>query len=281
MVEKPEKVFINCPLHSEDNNSMLLDFDHMNYHCFGCGRSGNIIELLKIIYNCSDLQAYKYLSKNGYNLLLKTEDKKKEQYSPKESIENAWLYYDSLPITDWKKIEENYLLTRGFDYGILTSKGVKINEYNKKYQIVIPIFERSKFKGYICRSVIEGTKSKYLYNPGFQKDSTINGNYNKKWLIITEGVLDQFRFEQFGVKNVCCIFGWRISAKQIKKIQLFTNNVISALDNTSSGDRGTKILKEHFKTVVRFQFPGYVKDVGEMHKNQFAKSWKDTKKLID
>ena len=40
--------------------------------------------------------------------------------------------------------------------------------------------------------------------------------------------------------------------------------LISALDNTSSGEDGTEILRKEFDNVIRFPFPPNVKDVGEM-----------------
>ena len=52
--------------------------------------------------------------------------------------------------------------------------------------------------------------------------------------------------------------------------------IISALDNTPTGERGTKYLEEFFD-VIRFQFPTSIKDVGDLDKFHFNKCWLETK----
>ena len=87
--------------------------------------------------------------------------------------------------------------------------------------------------------------------------------------------MDWLKLQQYGITNSVAILGWKISDAQISKIQQVTDKVISALDNTETGEKGTEYLKEYFD-VKRFKFPSSLKDVGDLNKYQFNKCWLDT-----
>ncbi len=61
---------------------------------------------------------------------------------------------------------------------------------------------------------------------------------------------------------------WRISDFQLKKLKRVCKNVVSALDNTDTGERGTDILREHFDIVIRFPFSEDRKDVGALNDHE-------------
>lgn len=39
---KPKKVTMLCPFHSEKTPSFCINFETLQYHCFGCGKSGRL-----------------------------------------------------------------------------------------------------------------------------------------------------------------------------------------------------------------------------------------------
>ena len=53
--------FIYCPFQNEKTPSMKLyekkNGDYDNFHCFGCGAHGNVIDLVSITFNLSPLEA--------------------------------------------------------------------------------------------------------------------------------------------------------------------------------------------------------------------------------
>ena len=46
IVEKGSKKWCVCPFHDDKNPSMIVDDDRQNFHCFGCGESGDIFAFL-------------------------------------------------------------------------------------------------------------------------------------------------------------------------------------------------------------------------------------------
>lgn len=101
--------------------------------------------------------------------------------------------------------------------------------------------DNGKFKGWVCRTTVKEIeqKRKYLYNTGFSRANTVVGNYgSEKYVIIVEGYMDMLKFLQFGVDNVCAIFGWKMSDNQFKKLKASgIKFVISALDNDECGKK--------------------------------------------
>lgn len=276
------KVKIICPFHEDLKPSMLVDVVNDNYYCFGCQARGNSLDFIKHIEKCDDLKAMLIISKiNNGNM-----DKRnisvsiQPKLTNKEAIEEAKFYFYTLPETDWRKVDNNnYLLKRGFNRQTMQTLDVREN-YNHIYGVVAPMMDIGKFKGYVCRATVnefagEEVSRKYLYNKGFSRSDTLVGRYDKSWPVVTEGFLDYARLVQFGVENSCAILGWKATDRQISKLQQYTGKIISALDNTESGENGTKYLANYFD-VVRFQFPDYIKDVGEMKMHEFNVAWRRT-----
>lgn len=280
-VELYDKQKILCPFHSDLNPSMLVDFSTNTFYCFGCGRKGDIIKFIELIEKIDSLTAYvkygkimKAIEKSHINI-------RKRISRPKaEMLLEAKAYFYSLDKTNWYEVKKHYLFERGYDPKVLIDFDVRINESNNRYPFAIPVYDMKEFKGYICRSVEPDNPRKYLYNEGFSRRTTLVGKYTKKWVVITEGIMDLMKLRQFGVYNAVAILGWKITDEQIIKLKKYTNCVISALDNTGTGYDGTKILEKYFK-VVRFQFSDLVKDAGDLDIYEFNKSWSETKDIIN
>jgi len=278
-IELYSKYKILCPFHSDLNPSMLVDLDKNEFYCFGCGKRGDTIKFIQLMEKIDTLSAYVKYGKimagasSTYNIIRKKPKPKAELFL------EAKAYFFSLEKTNWYKIKKHYLFDRGYKPKVLSDFDVRINECNEVYPFAIPMYDMKEFKGYVCRAV-EDIPRKYLYNEGFSRSTTVVGSYNKKWVVITEGILDLLKFNQYGINNAVAILGWKITDEQIIKIKRYTNQVISALDNTDTGMQGTKLLEKYFK-VVRFQFPELAKDAGDLDKYEFNKSWSETKDIIN
>ena len=280
-----DKVKVICPFHEDLKPSMLVNVVDGSFYCFGCNTSGRIIDFVKQIEKCNDLKAMQIISKikkgtAKQNIHISIQ----KPISSKEAIADAKHYFYTLPSTDWHSMpKDSYILKRGFSPDTLNELDVREN-FNHIYGVVAPMLDMGKFKGYVCRATTAKFNDyeidrKYLYNKGFSRHNTLVGVYNKPWPVITEGFLDYVRLVQFGVTNSCAILGWKITDKQISKIQKYTNKVISALDNTPTGEEGTEYLSQFFD-VVRFQFPAHRKDIGELKEYEFNVAWDRTLRKI-
>lgn len=275
MVEDVNKIV--CPLHADVNASMQVWLLDGRYYCYGCMAHGNEIDLIKGIEGCSSLQASMKLHKimaGSEEIAVKI--KRAPKRTPDELMFEAKRYFFSLPKTDWYEEECSYIKRRGFTPRILNKVGARHNPAGD-YELVFPMRDMGKFVGYVCRTSkpeVEA-KRKYLYNEGFSRRNTLVGRYDKPWPIIVEGYLDWLKLRQFGIDNTCAILGWRITPEQIDKIKQYTDCVISGLDKTETGVKGTKLLRKHFK-VIRMTIPELLKDPGDMDQFDFNFSWQAT-----
>lgn len=58
-------VYVCCPMHAEDTPSMLLHLDTDRYHCFGCGRQGDVVQWVRDIYSVGLREAVRLLDEPG------------------------------------------------------------------------------------------------------------------------------------------------------------------------------------------------------------------------
>lgn len=277
--EISDKFKIVCPLHGDVNASLLIDTIKNEFFCFGCQKRGNAADFVAYIENINSMQAYIKLSK-----IMKSVKKsdykieKTEVFTSEQALFEAKRYFYSLPKTNWNIENSAYMKGRGFKNRTLAKVDARIN-YNDTYGIIFPITENGKFRGYVCRATIDGVDRKYLYNKGFTRRNTLFGNYKYSYVIVVEGTMDWLRFIENGVYNVVAILGWKVTSEQIEKLKLYTNNIISALDNTDTGKAGTEyLIKQHFN-VARFSYQDYTKDAGDLDAYEFRRSWAETKRL--
>ena len=289
---------IPCPFHGEHNPSLSINIEKGTYFCFGCGISGNAIKMVAQIEGVNELKAMQLIKRmktgdfndNELEGMMK-ERFDKEKLTSEELLFHAQLYYDSLPQIKWRfytkenKLALKYLKKRGYSKETLVNFGVKLNP-NDIYPVLIPIYEQQEFKGSICRR-IDGNddERKYLYSEGFKRKLTYMGTVVEAPVLITEGSLDLMKAWQYGAKNSVAILGWKITPYQIEKLKEYTDVVISALDNTPTGREGTRILRKHFKKVIRFKFPPLAKDIGDLSEYQWKRAWFETqlklKKILE
>lgn len=176
----------------------------------------------------------------------------------------------------------DYMVKRGFKAETLTSAGMRYT-YDKNYPLIFPILDNGEFKGWVSRTnkpEIEKSR-KYLYNKGFSRRDTLCGKYSKNIpLVVVEGYMDKLKLNQFGLKNVVAILGWKATREQISKIYSVSPScIICALDNDECGKKGYEYLKKFFP-VIRWSYLKGVKDCGEMTQQSFEKMYLRTKRKV-
>ena len=60
---KGNKYWACCPFHNEKTASFVVNADDQYYHCFGCGKSGNIITFLMEHERMTYPESIEYLAK--------------------------------------------------------------------------------------------------------------------------------------------------------------------------------------------------------------------------
>lgn len=288
-IELKEKII--CPFHGDINPSMKIDLVNGTFYCFGCGLSGNAYDFVKAAEKdkcLNDLEylllTFKIIKSNKIEKIQYIQgnviDKSPEYY--KESLEEAKYYYESLRTINWKKDEykdiidhaRKYMIDRGFTLNTLNNCKAKYT-YNDSYEVIFPMYDNKKFKGWVCRTTKKDIekKRKYLYNTGFHRRTTLVGDYRgQKVVYIVEGYMDWLKARQFGIKNAVAILGWKMTQEQeIKLKEEGVQIIISALDNDEYGRKGTDHLMRRFNKVVRFAYLKGYKDLGEMSAEQFNK----------
>lgn len=108
-----------CPFHDEKSPSFSVTKEKQIFHCFGCGKGGNVITFLMEIESFSFVEAIRFLAeKAGISL---PEQSQRQVSSLSEETRDLlsaydWLskyYYHLLKYSDDGKIGKQYLLDRG------------------------------------------------------------------------------------------------------------------------------------------------------------------------
>lgn len=296
-----EEQKIICPFHEDANPSMIVNLKQGSYYCFGCHESGDALKFVqkmeKMRSKSNDLQGCKkffQILKSDECSRIRIQRVEKVKKTSKQIYAEAYDYFHGLSKVNWRKKSDldevnevrSYMLKRGFTTSTLNKIDARVT-FSKNYELIFPMLDNGKFKGWVCRTNIPEVeqKRKYLYNKGFRRKTSLIGNYgDNEVLFVVEGFMDRLKFIQFGVNNVVAILGWKASLHQIEKIKSKKNikYIVSALDNDKCGIKGSKYLESIFKEkYVRFAYLKGVKDPGEMSKETFDKMYRKTMNKID
>lgn len=296
-----EEQKIICPFHEDANPSMIVNLKQGSYYCFGCHESGDALKFVqkmeKMRSKSNDLQGCKkffQILKSDECSRIRIQRVEKVKKTSKQMYAEAYDYFHGLSKVNWRKKSDldevnevrSYMVKRGFTTSTLNKIDARVT-FSKNYELIFPMLDNGKFKGWVCRTNIPEVeqKRKYLYNKGFRRKTSLIGNYgDNEVLFIVEGFMDRLKFIQFGVNNVVAILGWKASLHQIEKIKSKKNikYIVSALDNDKCGIKGSKYLESIFKEkYVRFVYLKVVKDPGEMSKETFDKMYRKTMNKID
>lgn len=237
-----------CPFHSEKTPSFVVSKEKQFYHCFGCGKSGDVIEFLMEYKNMTYVESIEYLANRAGIKLeeIQYSDEKAKQHELEKKLcsinKDAAIYFHQNLINN--KIPLEYLLKRNIDISIIKKFGLgyTVNEWD---------------------SLI-----KYLENKGHKIEEIEKTGLIKK-RDKTEKYFDTFRnrimFPIVDVKKRIIGFGGRVLDNSLPK---YLNSRESVVFSKGNNMYALNVAKENVKDKSFYLVEGYM-DVIKMHSYGF------------
>jgi len=148
--DKGNTFFGCCPFHHEKTASFAVNRMEQYYHCFGCGKSGDVIEFIKEMESVDFMEAVKILAENA-NMELPSnlfDDNVIQKKKEKEAILNALKIANNHYIYNLKTMDEpkKYVQKRGLSPEIVKKFEIGFSkdfnslvEYLKKNEVSLDI----------------------------------------------------------------------------------------------------------------------------------------------
>jgi DNA primase catalytic core len=249
-----------CPFHSEDTPSFKVNGATGKFHCFGCGKKGDVIDWLRDIEG-KDLLAgnnddshsnmlndalelytkmllaggaqYKYI--NDRKIPDHIVDKFQLGYAP-----NRW---DFIATSLGRRYSQEELVKEGLCVKRNNGSGVFDAFRNR---IVFPVFTgRGILAGFSCRTIAGDDPAKYLNSKKtslYKKDELLYGLHlaknaivATKTAIIVEGNFDVLSMHAKGKVNTVSPCGTALTEKHIKQLAKITNSITILYDGDEAG----------------------------------------------
>lgn len=141
-----------CPFHGEKTPSFNVVEDKQFFHCFGCGKSGDVFKFIEDIRGVSFAESVQIVAeKAGFQLDLPASDRQREQTSHPHQVlydihtEANKFYHALLMTTKMGESARNYLYKRGLNDEIIKyfQIGLAPQEANYLYQHLSKSFSES------------------------------------------------------------------------------------------------------------------------------------------
>lgn len=258
----PNNVMASCPLpdHDDHNPSFAINTENGLWICHGCGRSGSLPTLLRLIgQNPAIASDFKRVAGRK-----KKRGKRKEVQTLPEAL---------LGVYDWKPLD---LVRAGFDPKLLREFEIG---YDKEHErITFPLRDISgNLLAIAGRATLEEDKPKYRwykyedfgrelghtlrnYEPrvhdhlwnGHRVYASMLHGADTKSLYIVEGFKACLWLVQHGYKKTVALMGSSMSREQHRLVHLLNSGeVILFLDNDEAGINGTRKIGAWLKKTIR------------------------------
>lgn len=267
-----------CPFHTEKMPSFSVSPERGIYHCFGCGKSGNVLTFLMEYKGMTFPEAVRFLAeragieiegekeknrdvlmtlefaKSLYHktLLSKPQGTLGLAYFEKRGIKRETIDRFSL---GYAPMTRTYLIEMAEKEGIgerLLERAGLITEGRDKFikRIMFPVFNLSrKVIGFTSRVIDDGVPV-YMNSPEtevYKKSETLYGLYQAKGEIrkenlafLVEGSLDLLSVWQAGVGNVVASLGTSLTERQAGVLSRYAKEVVIFYDSDDAGMNATR-----------------------------------------
>lgn len=272
-----------CPFHEDSDPSLSVDKDKGLFHCFGCGASGDVFDLVMKMQSISFKEALSFLRGGDFTSVDKVlpvkKAKKSEPESPvlssisldaitdyyhsqlsghKEAVE----YLESRKLLDWEvlnrlkvgfasgdlkgKVSEKQFLELT-DIGIFTDKGSEAFTGC----LVFPLLDSAgKTVSFYGRKINSRAKIKHLYLKGPHR-GLFNGDALKVYperIVLCESIIDALSLIIAGVQNTIPIYGTNgVTSDHIQGLkENRIKEIVLAFDNDKPGRGAVEKLTPDF-----------------------------------
>ena len=250
----PDKNYLlKCPFH-EDKTASLQVYPKTNtYHCFACGKTGDVIQFIEDYEKCTKHEA-----------ILKAKELIGITQPPKEikPLQNMQ--------ETFSKLQQSLLRSqKAKDY--LQSRNIKLtaneigyntgNGYNKmKYCAIFPLRDKkNEIASFYGRSIIDNTNSKHYYSanrkglyPNYPNPSTIK-------LILTEAIIDTATLLQIPEITkeftILSLYGTNGLTEEHKRVIAELNQLNEIILFFDGDQSGREAIKKHAETLQQLK-PG-------------------------
>lgn len=270
--QNENNIMLSCPFHGggqERKPSCGVKKHEDIGHCFACGWTGKINEIVSQVLNISSSEAERWLVKNfnDYSLearktpITQAEDvllNLDRKIKPKSQVigftEDELRRYD---------VYHSYLGTRGIDEEI--AKKYRIGYDKITNCITFPVYDRHKNPMFIARRNV--SYKMFNYPSGVTKPLYLGERVSvgEKMLWVCESCLDALTAEVNGQKAVA-LMGLS-SARQIEDLRaLQCRSYVLALDNDGAGQKASENIYKQLKdigVVYKANIPSGYKDIND------------------
>ena len=266
----------NCPFHKDDTPSFYVSPDLNIFHCFGCGKSGDIItfvmefekvpfpEALRILARKAGIEIGKYKGENDilYSIhdfaadfyhkeLLKSGkvlDYLKKRGFAKDSIEEFQLGFAPHSSNFIAKAQKEFKIEDLIKSGLVKKHNGTIKD-TFFIRLLLPLFSTSgKIIGFGGRRLSK-KGPKYLNSPDtpiHKKGKNLYSLWHAKEeirktekVILVEGYFDFLSLYKAGIKNAVACLGTSLTTDQAELIARYAKEVILFFDEDTAGKIAT------------------------------------------
>ncbi len=295
-----------CPFHSEKTSSFVVSEAKKIYHCFGCGKGGNVFTFLMDVGGLSFPEA---LRKCAQEVGITLPDVpltafQKETRQTKEHFykinKQALLFFKEELQKNKKALDffkqrgliaetlHKYHLGYAPSYrqpflDFLKRKGILEKDISAlgldrfRDRILFPLFDLSqRILGFGGRALDSKITPKYLNSPEsliYKKGEALYGlssaisAISKSGVIIVEGYFDCLALHQIGFQNSVAPMGTALTSHQIELLKRFTDQFYIFFDHDTAGEQASERSLEIFLKVGIV--PKIVQLIGEKDPDEF------------
>lgn len=280
MKDTNNDIMVQCPYHNngqERKPSAGIQKSNGQFHCFACGESHTLPEVISYCFGWNDIlgiKGFEWLLKNfatisvecrkDIQLNFDRECKKKDiKYVSEEELDSYRYYHPYM----YKRKLNNKIIDL-FDIG-----------YDKETQCIT--FPQHDINGNVLFIARRSVNTKFFNYPEkvekplyglyqLNREYQMHGNAIIEEVIICESMLDCLSCWVWGKKALALNgLGSDTQFKQLNNLQC--RKLILATDNDTRGLQARKNIRKHIRNrlVTEYIFPNNIKDINDMTKEQF------------
>ncbi len=280
-----------CPFHQERSPSFMVNEERNMWHCFGCGKGGDVFAFvmeIERLYEMLELATKFYEHQLGAAVGQNIQKYLTERGLSAASLERFRLGYAP---AGWRHLLE-FLEKKGYSPSEMEMAGLVIKKkeggresYYDRFRdrIMFPIFDiLGRTIGYSARVAPGGdeTQAKYINTPEtpiYHKSRALYGLFQAKLAmkqagvtVVVEGNTDVIALHQAGIENTVAVSGTALTAEQLGIIKRYSTEVRLFFDMDGAGQkaaRASTLLALDSDLVVTLIGLSSGKDAAEMGKD--------------